>query len=45
MENVFPSVIVNSLDVLRKDDENTIIVQLKYSITNSNINDIITFQF
>lgn len=45
LENVFPTVIVNSLDVLKNDDESSIIVQLKYSVANSNINDNITFQF
>ena len=45
LENIFPSVIVNSLDVLRNDQEDSIIVQLKYSVANSNINDTITFQF
>jgi phage baseplate assembly protein W len=45
MENIFPEVIVNSLDVLRNDDYNTITVIMKYSITNSNINEQINFEF
>jgi phage baseplate assembly protein W len=45
MESIFPEVIVDSLDVLRNDDLNEIIVQMKYSIANSNITDNITFQF
>ena len=45
MEIYFPSVIINSIDVLRNDSLNEIIVQMKYSIANSNINDNITFQF
>jgi len=45
LENVFPTVIVNSLNVLKNDDENSVIVQLKYSVANSNINDTITLQF
>lgn len=45
LEKYFPSVIINSLDVLRNDDDNSVIVQLKYSVANSNINDNITFQF
>ena len=45
MESVFPEVIIDSLDVLRNDDLNEIIVQMKYSIANSNIQDNITFQF
>jgi phage baseplate assembly protein W len=45
LEKYFPSVIIDSLDVLRNDDNNSVIVQLKYSIEYSNINDNITFQF
>jgi phage baseplate assembly protein W len=45
LESQFPNIIVNSLNILRNDDQNTIIIQLKYSVTNSNINDNITFQF
>ena len=45
LEKYFPAVIVDSLDVLRNDDDNSVIVQLKYSIEYSNINDNITFQF
>jgi phage baseplate assembly protein W len=45
LETYFPNVIINSLDVLKKDDENSVVVQLKYSIANSNINDNLTFQF
>jgi hypothetical protein len=30
---------------LQRDDENSVVVQLKYSIANSNINDNLTFQF
>ena len=45
MENIFPEVIVNSLDVLRNDDYNTVIVNMKYSIANSNIVDQINFEF
>ena len=45
LETYFPNVIINSLDVLKKDDENAVVVQFKYSIANSNINDNLTFQF
>jgi phage baseplate assembly protein W len=45
MENIFPEVIVDSINVLRNDDLNEVIVQMKYSIANSNITDNITFQF
>ena len=44
LETYFPNVIINSLDVLKRDDENSVVVQLKYSIANSNINDNLTFQ-
>jgi phage baseplate assembly protein W len=44
LENFFPNVIVNSLEILKSDDTNTITIQLKYSVANSNINDTITFQ-
>ena len=45
LETYFPNVIINSLDVLKRADENSVVVQLKYSIANSNINDNLTFQF
>jgi len=45
LETYFPNVIINSLDVLKRDDENSVVVQLKYSIANSNINDNLTFNF
>ena len=45
LETYFPNVIINSLDVLKRDDENSVVVQLIYSIANSNINDNLTFQF
>jgi phage baseplate assembly protein W len=45
LEKYFPSVIIDALDVLRNDDNNSVSVQLKYSIEYSNINDNITFQF
>ena len=45
LETYFPNVIINSLDVLQRADENSVVVQLKYSIANSNINDNLTFNF
>jgi phage baseplate assembly protein W len=45
MEIYFPTVIITSLDVLRNDDYNTVIVNMKYSIANSNIVDQINFEF
>jgi len=44
LENIFPNVIVNSLNVLRNDDYNSITIELKYSIANSNITDNLTLQ-
>jgi len=44
LEFYFPRVVVNSLDVLRNDDTNEITVQLKYSVSNTNISDNLTLQ-
>jgi phage baseplate assembly protein W len=44
LETYFPNIIINTLNILRKDDENTVIIQLNYSIANSNINDNLTLQ-
>lgn len=44
LEKFFPNVIINDLVVLRDDDNNTVTVNLKYSIANSNINDSLTLQ-
>ena len=41
----FPDVNVEKLDILREDDNNTIIVSLTYSIINTNIEDNISIQF
>jgi phage baseplate assembly protein W len=45
IQNVFPNVIVDSIDILRNDDNNEVIIKLKYSIANSNVNDNLTLQF
>jgi phage baseplate assembly protein W len=45
LEVYFPSVTIDSLDILREDEQNTLTIQLKYSIAGSNISDNITFQF
>jgi phage baseplate assembly protein W len=45
LETYFPNVIINSLDILKNDNENSVVIQLRYSIANSNINDNLTFQF
>ena len=44
LENFFPNIIVNSLEILRDDDTNTITIKLIYSVANSNINDTLTIQ-
>jgi len=44
LETFFPNVIVNSLEVLKDDDINTVTIKLTYSVVNSNINETITFQ-
>lgn len=45
IENYFPYINIESLEVSRNDDENTLIVQLLYSINNTNISDNITLEF
>jgi phage baseplate assembly protein W len=45
LQNFFPSVEISSLNVLRNDDNNSLIVELKYYILNSNTQDTITLQF
>ena len=46
LEIAFPMIQIDSLQVLTtQQDNNTLIVQLKYFIPNSNINGNITFQF
>ena len=44
IKTYFPNVIINSLNLLRNDDINQITIQLKYSISNSNISDNLTIQ-
>jgi|TARA_R110000803_G_scaffold60166_3_gene119259 phage baseplate assembly protein W len=41
----FPNVIISSLNVLKNEDSNTIIIELKYYINNTNIVDEITLSF
>ena len=45
LEKYFPTVGISSLNVLRDDDNNSLIVELKYYILNSNTQDTITLQF
>jgi phage baseplate assembly protein W len=44
IETFFPNVIINSLEILKDDDTNTVTIKLTYSVVNSNINETITFQ-
>lgn len=44
LQTFFPNVIVNSLEIFRNSDNNAITINLKYSISNSNINDNLTIQ-
>ena len=44
LEKFFPNVIINDLVVSRDDNNNTITINLKYSVANSNINDSLTLQ-
>jgi phage baseplate assembly protein W len=44
LKTFFPEVIVNSLEISKDDDTNTITIQLKYSVANSNINETLTLQ-
>jgi phage baseplate assembly protein W len=44
IKNIFPSISITSLNIIRNDDTNSITIQLKYSVINSNINDNLTFQ-
>tara|TARA_R100000995_G_C3405016_1_gene86705 strand:- start:185 stop:592 length:408 start_codon:yes stop_codon:yes gene_type:complete len=41
----FPNVIIGNLEILKQEDTNTIIVELKYSISNTNINDTLQLNF
>tara|TARA_R110000787_G_scaffold283262_1_gene395830 strand:+ start:139 stop:543 length:405 start_codon:yes stop_codon:yes gene_type:complete len=45
LQENFPKVNVDTLDILREDDNNTIIVSLTYSVLNTNIKDNINIQF
>jgi phage baseplate assembly protein W len=41
----FPNVIVDTLNILKNEDKNTIIIEFKYSIRNTNIQDSIEISF
>ena len=45
IENVFPMINIDSLEILRNDNYNTLTVMLKYSIANSNVSETLNFEF
>jgi phage baseplate assembly protein W len=45
LQKYFPQIGISSLEVLQDSDNNTLIIELKYFILNSNIQDTITFEF
>ena len=45
LQKYFPQVGISSLNILQDNDFNSLIVELKYFILNSNIQDTITLQF
>ena len=45
LQENFTNINVDKLDILREDDNNTIIVSLTYSVPNTNIKDNIKIQF
>jgi len=45
LSTFFPNVRISSLNILREDDNNTIIVEIKYSVLNSNVTDELILQF
>ena len=45
LKKYFPTVKVESLDIYKMEDSNTIKIDLKYSILNTNINDNIQIEF
>jgi phage baseplate assembly protein W len=45
IQSTFPNIFVESLEVLREDNTNNILVNISYSIINTNIADNIQIQF
>ena len=45
LNNFFPNVKVNNLEILRQEDLNTITVSLTYNVINTNISDTIEIDF
>jgi phage baseplate assembly protein W len=45
IEDYFPLVLVQSVNIIKNEDTNSIIIEIKYSIANSNINDNLVIEF
>jgi phage baseplate assembly protein W len=45
LQNYFPNVNINELNVLKQEENNSITIELTYSITNTNISDNLEIQF
>tara|TARA_Y100000385_G_C13094166_1_gene640281 strand:+ start:3025 stop:3429 length:405 start_codon:yes stop_codon:yes gene_type:complete len=45
LESFFPNIIITSLDIFRKDDINSININLNYEIFNTNITDELNIEF
>ena len=41
----FPNIIIGNLEILKQEDNNTITVELTYSVLNTNINDTLQISF
>ena len=41
----FNNIVLQSVNILRQEDNNTIVVEINYSIPNTNINDIVVLNF
>jgi len=41
----FPNIIIGNLEILKQEDNNTITVELTYSVSNTNINDTLQISF
>ena len=44
IETYFPAIIVQSIDITKNEDVNNIVIEIKYSIANTNISDNIIIQ-
>ena len=41
----FNNIVLQSVNILRQEDNNTIVVEINYSIPNTNINDVVVLNF